>query len=164
MAGDQETQWHTTALSMDLSDSDPSWKELPQPPFQRRALATVAHEGKLYVIGGMDKDAGPTREVSVFDPQTQQWSEGPELTGESRMAGFGAAGWSVGGNLVVSTYEGDVLRLSDDEQAWEKIGKSQDSRFFHRLIPLSDRQCIAVGGANMEEGKYTNLDVLEVLN
>jgi N-acetylneuraminic acid mutarotase len=162
MRGEDETQWHTSALSLNLSDSNPKWKELPTPPFQRRALATVAHDGRIYVIGGMDKERGPTKAVSVFDPQTQSWSSGPALAGEGRMAGFGAAAWSVNNQLIVSTYEGEVLRLDDNGKAWDKLGKTEDSRFFHRLIPLDSGKLVSVGGANMEEGKYLNLEILDL--
>lgn len=162
MSGKDETQWHTTALSLDLADSDPKWKELPTPPFQRRALATVAHNRRIYVIGGMDKELGPTTAVSVFDPKTETWSSGPKLLGEGRMAGFGAAAWSVNNQLIVSTYEGKVLRLDDTGKTWTKLGKTEDSRFFHRLLPLDSNRLVSVGGANMEEGKYLNLEVVEL--
>ncbi|MEZ6079358.1 MAG: kelch repeat-containing protein [Pirellulaceae bacterium] len=41
---------------------------------ERRALAVVAHAGKIFAIGGMDH-AGPTRKVSIFDPVTKTWSD-----------------------------------------------------------------------------------------
>ncbi len=159
MSGDEPTVWHDTALSLDLSAKKPQWKELPAPPFTTRALATVAHDGKLFVIGGMDQKGGPTRRVHIFDPAYQQWTQGPELLGEGNMAGFGAAGWSIDGALVVSTYEGDVLRLASDYESWINLGKSETSRFFHRLLPFTNK-LLSVGGANMEEGKYLNLEVL----
>ena len=162
MAVDQETEWHDTAIALDLSEKNPQWKELPSPPFQRRALATVAHEGKLYVIGGMNKEGGPTRAVAIFDPAKTSWLEGPELHGKSPMAGFGAAGWSVGGKLVASTYEGDVLNLADDGKSWTAMGRSEGSRFFHRLVPLKGSRLMMVGGANMESGKFLEVEVLEI--
>ncbi len=164
MGDEEENKWHDTALSLDLSAAKPQWKQLPAPPFQRRALATVAHNGRLYVIGGMDKENGPTREVFVFDPADQQWKQGPDLIGKGRMAGFGAAGWSIGGELVVSTYEGDILVLAEDGSEWNSVGKSADSRFFHRLVPFQSHSLIAVGGANMEEGKFLNIEILDVAN
>ena len=162
MNGDEETEWQTSALALNLSDKNPEWKEIATPPFERRALATVAHQGLLYVIGGMNKAGGPTREVQVYDPKTNSWSTGPELNGESGMAGFGAASWSVGGKLLVSTYEGKVLQLSNDGQSWQELGDTQDSRFFHRLVPLNATSVLAVGGANMESGKFLELEVLSV--
>ncbi|MEM7473469.1 MAG: DUF1668 domain-containing protein [Planctomycetota bacterium] len=161
MAGEEETVWHTTALSIDLSAEEPQWEELPSPPFKRRALATMGHEGKLFVIGGMSQK-GPTKAVSVFDTKSETWSVGPELPGKGMMAGFGAAAWSHAGKLVVSTYEGKVLHLSDDHQSWEDVGATDDSRFFHRLLPLEEASLISIGGANMREGKFLALEVIEL--
>lgn len=153
MDGKVETQWHSSALSLDLSYPQPKWTALPAPGFERRALAVVAHAGKIYAIGGMDHE-GPTRNVSIYDPGSQTWSEGPALVGEKNMDGFGASGWSTGGQLIVTTYAGDIQRLAADGSSWKVCGKTQDARFFHRLLPLSEDTLVSVGGANMEEGKF----------
>ena len=63
---------------------------------------------------------------------------------------------------MVSTYEGDVVLLAEDGDSWKSIGKSEDSRFFHRLIPIDASQVLAVGGANMESGKFLKPEVLSV--
>lgn len=160
MAGEKDTVWHTTALKLNVEAEAPAWEEIATPPFERRALATVAHDGKIFVVGGMDKNGGPTKDVQVYDPKANKWTEGPDLIGKGRMAGFGAAGWSVGGQLVISTYEGDILIL--DGKTWKTLGKSEDSRFFHRLIPIGNNKLVAVGGANMESGKFLNLEILAI--
>lgn len=162
MAGEKDTTWHTTALKLNLEDPKPSWEELKQPPFERRALAVVAHKNRIFVIGGMNHRGGPTKEVQIYNPKNDSWSKGPALIGEGMMTGFGAAGWSVDGQLIVSTYEGDILRLSESGDSWSKVGKSAESRFFHRLIPINQKQLVAVGGANMESGKFLNLEVLPI--
>ncbi|MCC7333936.1 MAG: hypothetical protein IT422_02500 [Pirellulaceae bacterium] len=161
MDGDRETQWHTTAWSLDLSKAEPKWTELPAPGFERRALAVVAHAGKIFAIGGMDH-AGPTRKVSIFDPVTKTWSDAPALVGEKNMDGFGASGWSIDGRLIVTTYSGDIQQLAADGRAWEVIGKTKDARFFHRLLPLKENSLVSVGGANMEEGKYLEPEVINM--
>ncbi len=69
MAGSEKTVWHSTALAMDLTQPNPAWVEIPAPPFKRRAVATVEHQGKLFVIGGMNERGAPTKEVSIFDPR-----------------------------------------------------------------------------------------------
>lgn len=161
MDGDMETQWHSSAWSLNLSEVDPKWTELPAPGFERRALAVVAHAGKVYAIGGMDH-AGPTRKVSIFDPATKTWTDGPSLIGEQNMDGFGASGWSTGGQLIVTTYSGDIQRLASDGSAWKVIGKTKDARFFNRLLPLNENSLVSVGGANMEEGKYLEPEVIDI--
>lgn len=35
-------------------------------------------------------------------------------------------------------------------------------RFFHRLLPLSQNELLAIGGASMSSGKYEELDVIQL--
>lgn len=163
MAGKGETRWHETAWAMNLADPKPEWKAIAKPPFIRRAVATVQHDGKLFVIGGMGKD-GPTKAVSVYDPATQKWTESTPLMGDQSMAGFGAAGWSLGGKLIVSTHEGDILQWNDSSKKWSLIGRSISPRFFHRFLPVDANVLVSIGGASMEEGKFVQLEAFALQN
>ncbi len=158
----EETVWHTTAWSINLDEAEPQWLPIATPPFTRRALAVIASEDKLFVVGGMNQAGGPTRAVSIYDPATNAWSSAPALRGKSDMAGFGVAGWTTPAGVVVTTYEGDIQRLGKSQEGWELLGKSKTARFFHRLLPLTAFELVAVGGANMEEGKYLELETIEV--
>ncbi|XZE51781.1 Kelch repeat-containing protein [Planctomycetaceae bacterium SH139] len=160
LAGDADSTWHTTAWSLNLADKDAQWQAITEPPFVRRALATVAHQDKLFVIGGMNQKGGPTKDVAVYDPKTNSWDQVTELLGEQSMAGFGAAGWSHNGKLVVTTYEGDIQCYDDAKQIWRQLGKTADARFFHRLLPLDQTHLVSIGGANMEAGKYLDLETV----
>ncbi len=159
MAGDQETRWLETACSLDLSDPDAQWQQLPTPPFVRRALSTAAHGEKIYVIGGMQEKGGPTRSVDVFDTATSQWSKGPELPGDKGMEGFGNSSFNVGGQVVVTTYSGQVYQLNSAGDEWLQLGSLESGRFFHRLLPVSDAEFVLIGGASMESGKTTDTPV-----
>lgn len=161
MQGDADAEWLSTAVSMDLSAASPQWQRLPEPPFQRRALSVAAIDGKVYAIGGMQSDGGPTTRVDVFDTQNQTWSRGPDLLGEG-MDGFGSSSFSTGGRLYVTTYSGSVQRLAGDGQSWETLGQLERERFFHRLLPLTNNRLVVVGGANMSSGKFEEIDVIEV--
>jgi N-acetylneuraminic acid mutarotase len=147
---------------MDLSQPTPSWVELEKPPFVRRAVATVAHDGKLFVIGGMDENGNPTKAVAAYDPAAKSWTALAEIHGDEPMAGFGAAAWSIDGKLIVSTYEGQIERWNEASQNWDSIGKTADARFFHRLLPLGSGRLVSLGGANMDSGKFVELEVLSV--
>jgi N-acetylneuraminic acid mutarotase len=160
--GDNETVWHKTAWSLDLSADQPQWKAIAAPPFRRRALATVAHQGKVFVIGGMNAEGGPTRDVAVFDPQSNAWSEVEPIAGESPMAGFGASAWSIDGQLVVTTYEGSLQIWDEAKQSWRQVGETDDARFFHRLLPLDQGRLVSVGGANMESGKFLTPEIISL--
>jgi N-acetylneuraminic acid mutarotase len=161
MRGDTDAQWLQTAYSLDLSQEPLTWESLPEPPFQRRALSVAAHDGKIYAIGGMQKVGGPTTRVDVFDPETQTWSQGPGLQGGG-MDGFGSSSFAVGNQLFVTTYSGSIQRLDEGADSWRILGQLDRARFFHRLLPLSETELIAVGGASMSDGKFEALEVIRV--
>ena len=159
--GDNAT-WLTTAYALDLSSATPTWERLPDPPFQRRALSVAAYDGKIFVVGGMQQQGGPTTRVDVFDPDTQQWSRGPNLPGEEEMEGFGNSAFAIDGHLYVSTISGNLLRLASDGSTWEIDRKLERARFFHRMLPFGKRHLVLVGGANMSVGKFAQVDVIDV--
>ena len=161
MQGDGDTTWATNAYALDLSDQASGWKTLPEPPFQRRALSVAAHDGKIYAIGGMQEEGGPTTQVDVFDPQANKWTQGPSLQGEG-MDGFGSSSFAVGGQLFVATYSGKLQRLSDDGKSWETVTELESARFFHRMLPLSEKELVVLGGASMTSGKFDEVDVIRV--
>ncbi|MBX3439696.1 MAG: DUF4198 domain-containing protein [Planctomycetaceae bacterium] len=182
MAGEGNTVWHDTAWAMDLKQQPLAWKPLPSAPFHRRALTAAAHNGKLYVIGGMQQEGGPTPQVAIYDPSTGAWSEGPALVsapaekrpeaadasggdrrrGPGDLTGFGASAFATGGHLYVSTIKGDLQRLNADGTAWEIISQTPTARFFHRLLPVDDERLLVVGGANMGTGKFDEVEILHV--
>jgi N-acetylneuraminic acid mutarotase len=162
MHGDGDTTWHTTAWGLDMSAADPAWKKIADPPFTRRAVATVAHENKLFVIGGMNEKGGPTKEAEYFDTETNTWHDAASIIGKEAMAGFGASGWSINGTLYITNHEGDVACWDEAAKSWNAVGKTKDARFFNRLLPTSAHSLISIGGANMEVGKYTEIEVIDV--
>jgi N-acetylneuraminic acid mutarotase len=161
LSGESDSQWHETAYALDLSASQPQWQALAQPPFTRRALAVAAYGEKIYAIGGMQQEGGPTTKVDIYEPATDKWSEGPALPGEP-MEGFGCSAFATGGRLYVSTIGGNLLRLAADGKSWEQVTKLERARFFHRMLPLDDSHLVLVGGASMSEGKFGQVDVIEV--
>lgn len=162
LAGEDENVWHETVWGMDLTVDNPQWQLVTKAPFQRRALSVAAHDGKLYAIGGMNREGGPTRRVDIFNPQTGDWSMGPELHGEDGMTGFGNAAFATGGQLYVTTIKGDLQRLSQDGSRWEIIQKTPTARFFHRMLPVDQQRLAIVGGASMATGKFEQVEILPV--
>lgn len=158
---DKDSTWHKTAWSLDLSKANAEWTALPEPPFQRRALSVGVQDGKIYAIGGMQEDGGPTTRTAVYDPQSKTWSEGPALPG-GNMDGFGTSAFAVGGKLYVSTMSGRLVRLADDGKSWETVGGLTNERFFHRMLPVGEDQLIFVGGASMSVGKFSEVDVVHL--
>ena len=161
LAGEEDSVWHKSTYVLNLAASAPQWESLPETPFQRRALSVAAHQGKIYAIGGMQMEGGPTTRVDIYDPANGKWSTGPSLQGEP-MDGFGSSAFVTGGRLYASTYSGKLQRLSEDGQSWEIVKELERARFFHRMLPLSDTQLISVGGASMQTGKFEEVDVIDV--
>ncbi|WP_162006768.1 kelch repeat-containing protein [Roseimaritima sediminicola] len=161
MAGDQETQWHTTAWSADLGEDKLTWEPLAKPPFVRRALSVAAHNGKVYAVGGMQQEGGVSTRTDIYDPKTDSWQQGPDLVGES-MAGFGCWAQSLGGRLYVSTVEGTVQRLDEQAGRWEVVGTYYPGRFFHCMLPADEQTMLMVGGANMSIGRFTEIEKVVV--
>jgi N-acetylneuraminic acid mutarotase len=161
LQGAGETQWPKTAWKLDLTQNKPDWQPVPKPPFQRRALSVAAFDGKIFAIGGMQEDGGPTTRVDVFDPRSQTWSQAGHLEGDA-MTGFGSAACATGGRLYVSTIQGNLQKLSKTGDSWEMIQQTPTARFFHRMLPLDDNRLLMVGGTSMETGKFGELEVLTV--
>ena len=130
--------------------------------FQRRAVSVAAHAGKLYVLGGMQAVGGPTTKANVYDPANDQWAEAPALPGKG-MSGFGSSAFECGGKLYVSVLDGFVHCLNEDGQGWTTVAKAKTARFFHRMLPVDETQLLMLGGANMQVGKFTEIDAIRLV-
>lgn len=164
--GGEKPVWHETAWMADLSNDEIAWTRLPDPPFQRRALSLGHLDGKLYVIGGMQPKGGPTTRVDVFDPDSGEWSQGPSMIDTladaergKGMEGFGASAYTLGGRLIVSTYNGNVQVLETADGEWKIAAQLKDDRFFHRMLPYENR-LLLVGGASMRSGKRLHFEAI----
>ncbi len=149
LTGGRTGEWHRTLLTFDLRAPEKGWQSQPQ-PFARRALAVVAHNQRVWFLGGMDEHDEPSRAVDWFDPKTGEWGKGPELP-DSTMAGFGMAACNANGKLLASPLSGKVHLLSTDLQRWEDLTTLARPRFFHRLLPMPDGNVLAVGGSSRKE-------------
>ncbi|MCG6154560.1 Kelch repeat-containing protein [Rubinisphaera margarita] len=160
LEGEGENEWHKTAWTFDLNDKNAEWKQLPSPPFEKRALSVAVYNGKVYAIGGMQSSGKPTTSVSIYDPKSQTWTEGPHLVGHS-MTGFGTSAFAAEGRLYVSTYDGNLQVLSEDGKSFDVVGNFENARFFHRMVPV-DSKLILLGGANMSVGKFDQIDEFDL--
>lgn len=139
--GEPDTaRWHTTLLALDLSRPAAGWRSIAA-PFQRRALAVAAVDGKLVIVGGLTPERRPSTQVDVYDPARDAWSRGPDYPGDA----FGVAATVVGGQLVASGRDGAIHRLRADGR-WEPAGTLAFPRFFHQLVAVGPSALIALGG------------------
>ena len=151
-----QQEWVETLAVLDLSQQKLEWKSLPE-PFRRRALISAAYQDKLYVIGGFNDRNQIVRNVSVYDPQSGNWNEGPELP-EGTDRAFAPAAVVHRGSLYTSVSDGTLLRLVDASNSWEKAG-SATGRVAHRLASYADK-VLVIGGAS--GGK--NFDLIEAVS
>ncbi|MEM7585164.1 MAG: PQQ-binding-like beta-propeller repeat protein [Acidobacteriota bacterium] len=157
---DNDPLWHDSMAVIDLSASKPVWKTIPQ-PFQRRALAVAAAGARVYAFGGLGSD-GTSRQVDIYDTETERWIAGPELPEmAARLKGFGVSAFGVGDRVYLSGADGIVHALVDGHESWqERLGKLETPRFFHRLLPHRDRLLFVAGAAR--SGHLTSLESLPI--
>ena len=83
-----------------------AWEVLERAPFERIEMATVAHDGEIWLLGGLNADGSASNETWRFDPGNGEWSEGPPLD----TAIHHAAAVSAAGDLyVIGGYEGNTF-------------------------------------------------------
>ncbi len=144
-ASSSDVPWHEDVLKFDLDHPESGWQSFEGPGYKTRAASVAAHDGKLYLLGGIQQ-RGITRKVSIYNPQTSEWSEGPELKADSSTAGFATSSFATGGKLYYTGGSGVVYRLADDGSNWEIADRLLFPRMFLRLLPLGENRLIALGG------------------
>ena len=126
-----------------------AWRAVPQ-PFQRRALATVAANGKIYTIGGIDSQGGTSRRVDAYDIATGTWTEAARLPYAGDLDGFGAAAVGLDQGVLLSASDGIVQALPGAGGSWHDVGERwREHRFFHRMLVYGDR-LLAIAGATSD--------------
>jgi hypothetical protein len=58
---------------------DTAWQAGPAAPLALTEVAAAAHDGRIWVAGGLTIEGRGTTAVQVFDPATGTWSDGPAL-------------------------------------------------------------------------------------
>ncbi|MCA9239277.1 MAG: hypothetical protein KDA37_03720 [Planctomycetales bacterium] len=159
--GEAPGDWQTTALVYDFTTPERGWREIKSPPFERRALAVSHRDGKLVAIGGMASEGGVVNSVSQYDPQTDEWSELPDLPGKG-ISGFGVSAWNHQGQLYASGMGGKLFTLPLDGGGWQEVRQVDEPRFFHRLLSCGAARLVQVAGASPVHGHVATLDVIEL--
>jgi N-acetylneuraminic acid mutarotase len=162
LTGDREGDWQTDALAYDTAaGANGKWETLPEPPFQRRAIAVAAWNNRIWVLGGMDDYREIKRDVFSYDPATKSWAQAKELPGDD-MQGFGVSAWGIDSGLYVSGTDGVIYRLSEIDGDWQSAGKLSTPRFFHRLLPYGENSLVAVAGASMQDGHMNDIERIDL--
>jgi N-acetylneuraminic acid mutarotase len=160
LQGQPPGDWQLDALAYDFENSEAGWQKITDPPFSRRALAASFWRGRLVGIGGIDENGDISQRVEFFEPRSGDWSQGPDLPGDG-MVGFGVSACNLEGRLYASGLRGVVYRLNESASAWEEAGRLVKGRFFHQLLPASNAQLLAIGGAS-RDGHLADAELIEV--
>jgi N-acetylneuraminic acid mutarotase len=142
---DGKSEWLDHGWSIDLAQSAAKWHKVAQ-PFKRRALTAAAHGGKVYVIGGLNAKAETELTVSVYDPKSGTWADGPPLPGE-KSNGFTPASAVAGDRLYVTPADGKLYRLTESGDHWDEVGKLNEPRFVARMVPAPGERLVVIAGA-----------------
>ncbi len=166
LSGDDDGEWQSSVVVFDFANPSAGWQSIPEPPFQRRALAVATAGGKLFVLGGMNDIAEVCSEVFVLDPKTGEWSEGPSFPGD-KINSFGMSAWGVsdvatGDCVVASGMNGSVYALGVGGDEWQKVAQLATPRFFHQLVPSADGGLLAVAGATPKDGHVASIESITI--
>ncbi|MCR9245436.1 MAG: hypothetical protein NXI31_10415 [bacterium] len=144
LAGDGDGLWHETAWVADLAQEPLEWRALPAIGETRRACAVATFGGRIAVLGGID-DSRPINTVRVFDPASNEWSEGPALPGFA----FGTAALGIDGWLYATVMDGRLLKWNGKaDSRWQPVAQFETPRFFHRMVEAPENgRILAFGGA-----------------
>jgi hypothetical protein len=163
LRGGDTATWCDSALVFDLSDPAGRWKALPAPPFKRRGLSVIGIRHEVFAIGGIREDGKTSGEVDIFDVRENQWRTGPPLPDLGGLKGFGCTTFLLGDAVIVSVSSGHFFRYDRLKENWIRIEQTiSPGRFFHRIVPFSSTHAMALGGANMEIGRFQEIAVIEL--
>jgi N-acetylneuraminic acid mutarotase len=129
----------------------PGWTVMAPMPEPRGETTTAVLEDRLYVISGLSGVvAGASATVSVYDPATDAWTDGPALPDPRHHAGaatLDGAIYLAGGAPSVRDWspETNLWRLDAGAEAWTDLAPMPEGRYGHRLVALDGRLWV-VGG------------------
>jgi uncharacterized repeat protein (TIGR01451 family) len=144
----------------DLLVYDPasnSWFSAAPMPQARAYASAVAHDGKLYVIGGEDDDADYTNTLYIYDPRTDDWSTGAPMSegrGYAAAAAVGAKIYVAGGFAGGSNVHDSTEIYDPATNSWS-AGPSLPTRWApFGDAALSDRYFAVYSGGEISYDPY----------
>ena len=135
--------WAEIVLMLDLTAPDLGWTEVAELS-PRRALATVAADHHIVVIGGLTNEREITNSVAVLDTQTHEWSSAPDFPG----AAFGVAADEHNGSVYASGSDGNVYAWAPGDDAWKTVATLIFPRFFHQVAIDDSGHLHVLGGTS----------------
>ena len=93
-------------------------------PFARLEMAVAAHDGRIWLAGGLSPFGEALNDVEIYDPASDSWRDGPALPAAVHHAALVSDGARL---LLIGGYLGSafnrptdiVLVLADGSEAWQ---------------------------------------------
>lgn len=127
-----------------------SWETAADIPYRIQEIYPALHQGRIYLAGGLGPDVDPAAQgvsdrVYVYDPEADDWTEGPSLP-EPRhhpyLVSSGSELFAIGGFVVANggrwSASTEILRLDESAGSWVKVADL--------LIPQSETVAAFIGG------------------
>ena len=132
-----------------------TWATHAAAPLELHHFQAVAYEGKVYVIGALTggwPDEDPVSHVYIYDPETDHWTQGPEIPEDRRRGAAGAVVHDdeiyVVGGIRNGHIDGHVRWLDafdPDTGRWRRLADAPRNRdHFHAAVV--DGKLYAAGG------------------
>lgn len=143
-------------------------------PRKRRAFSSFVKDGKIYLVGGISEGGSHFSlldEVTVFDPEMNEFTEGPSLP----FATFAPAVGSLGNSLYVFggmyktgkmsyEYVPHIYEYSFESKKWRHTGRYlKESKGFSQVVSWGDFLGI-LGGHSYKEGSDAPVQTFEVMS
>lgn len=150
-----------------------TWTTGATPPLSMHHFQAVSYDGKIYVLGAFNgnyPDETPIPNVYIYDPATDQWTEGPEIPADRRRGAAGAVAHEGTIYLVGGIQNGHIdghVRWMDafdpDTGTWTQLADAPRFRD-HFQVAIVDGKLYAAGGRRSSQatGQVFQLTVPEV--
>jgi hypothetical protein len=150
----------------DTEDADPEpgeepdgpWARLDDAPSSRTEVTSAPLGTEIYVVGGFSPEGSTVSTVEIFDTDTGEWSEGPDLPVGLNHAMAVSAADTI---YVIGGYRGfltdvsmDVYRLEGD--TWQEMSPMPEGRAAAAVAVVEDAVYVA-GGMGAHEGHSHSL-------
>jgi len=138
-----------TAEVLDLSqEGTQEWKDIANMNTGRNCVSVGVLNGKIYAVGGFDKDQELLSSVEAYDPETNVWSPVADLSLPRCGAGVGVLDgvlYCVGGSNFNS-----VEKYSEDTNTWSQVAEMNDSHNLPGVLTHKGRMYV-VGGSHGDD-------------
>jgi len=97
-----------------------AWTTIEPAPIALTEVAVAAHNGRIWIAGGLRSDGSATDEVFAYDPASRRWTNAPRLPKPVHHAALVSDG---AGLVLLGGYEAEgptaaVSRLDEEAGAW----------------------------------------------